>query len=130
MADQQELGRLQIVPTTTRSHVPGTELLYDADPGASASDIQYLKDKRGNHFILLPQPSRTDPTDPLRWSKTKKWAVFLNAVFYAFMGSVTGPIMAAGMTQLSDGFEVSFQKLTWANGATLVCQGVGNIFWM
>ncbi|KAF9766320.1 hypothetical protein IL306_001299 [Fusarium sp. DS 682] len=113
------------VETTTSIRPPGTELLYD-----NASHLQYVKDKQGNHIILVPQPSTTDPNDPLRWSRAKKWIVFLNGVFYAFMGSVTGPIMAAGMIPLTQKFVVSLQKLTYANGATLICQGVGNVFWM
>ncbi|EMT70411.1 major facilitator superfamily domain-containing protein [Fusarium oxysporum II5] len=111
--------------TTTSIRPPGTELLYD-----NASYLQYVKDKQVNHIILVPQPSTNDPNDPLRWSRAKKWIVFLNGVFYAFMGSVTGPIMAAGTIPLTQKFGVSLQKLTYANGATLICQGVGNIFWM
>lgn len=34
------------------------------------------------------------------------------------------------MVQLSEFFEVSLQKLTYANGATLVCQGVATTIWM
>ncbi|KAF4333209.1 major facilitator superfamily domain protein [Fusarium beomiforme] len=109
----------------TNIRPPGTELLYD-----NTSHLQYVQDKQGNHIILVPQPSTVDPNDPLRWSKAKKWTVFLNGVFYAFMGSVTGPIMAAGMIPLTQKFGVSLQKLTYANGATLICQGVGNVFWM
>lgn len=34
------------------------------------------------------------------------------------------------MVQLSAFFKVPFQKLTYANGATLVCQGVATTIWM
>lgn len=34
------------------------------------------------------------------------------------------------MVQLSEVFQVSFQKLTYANGATLICQGVATTLWM
>ncbi|KAF5566668.1 major facilitator superfamily transporter [Fusarium phyllophilum] len=125
MANQQDTDATMHVETATSTRPPGTELLYD-----NASHLQYVKDTQGNHIILVPQPSTTDPNDPLRWSRAKKWIVFLNGVFYAFMGSVTGPIMAAGMIPLTKQFGVSLQKLTYANGATLICQGVGNIFWM
>ncbi len=46
------------------------------------------------------------------------------------LGSVTGPIMAAGMLPLAETFGETLQRLTYANGATLICQGVGNILWM
>lgn len=113
-------------------HTPGTELLYEIGNARStrAAHLQFKEGRDGNHVLLVPQPSLTDPNDPLRWSKAKKWATLLNGVFYAFMGSVTGPIMAAGMVSLSVTFGTTLQKLTYANGATLICQGVGNIFWM
>ncbi|KAM0321499.1 hypothetical protein ACHAPQ_009395, partial [Fusarium lateritium] len=130
MSNQQDSNAVTYVETTASIRPPGTELLYDIDNhGVSTNHLQYVKDKQGNHVILVPQPSTTDPNDPLRWSKAKKWIVFLNGVFYAFMGSVTGPIMAAGMIPLTQQFGVSLQKLTYANGATLICQGVGNVFW-
>jgi hypothetical protein len=35
-----------------------------------------------------------------------------------------------GMIQLSEFFGKSLTYLTYANGATLICQGFGNLFWM
>jgi hypothetical protein len=79
---------------------PGTEILYDeeGEHGATSKWLHTLQhvQKGDSHILLVPQPSLTDPNDPLRWSLVKKWAVLVNAVFYAFMGAVTGPIMAAG----------------------------------
>ncbi|KAJ3533535.1 hypothetical protein NM208_g7943 [Fusarium decemcellulare] len=110
---------------------PGTELLFDSgDSCAPECGLQFVQGRDGSHIVLVPQPSLTDPNDPLRWSKLKKWGTFLNAIGYSFMGSVTGPIMAAGMISLAETFNESLQRLTYANGATLICQGVGNIFWM
>ncbi|KAJ9610535.1 hypothetical protein H2200_005312 [Cladophialophora chaetospira] len=113
---------------------PGTELLYDAGVGKGAQHrrlegLQHVK-KGDSHILLVPQPSLTDPNDPLLWSTRKKWIAFSNALLYSFLGAVTGPIMAAGMVQLSEAFHVPFQKLTYANGATLVCQGVATTLWM
>ncbi|OJJ33646.1 hypothetical protein ASPWEDRAFT_114016 [Aspergillus wentii DTO 134E9] len=106
---------------------PGTEILYDND-NAYANRLQH-RSKGDSRILLVPQPS-SDPNDPLRWSRTKKGFIFANACWYAFMGSITGPIMAGGMNQLSQFFGKSLQQLTYANGATLVCQGVFNIVWM
>ncbi|KAH7147173.1 major facilitator superfamily domain-containing protein [Dactylonectria estremocensis] len=131
MVNHQDADRQGEITPAGYNHAPGTELLFKSGkPGALTHDLQFVQDRNGNHIILVPQPSITDPNDPLRWSKLKKWATFLNGVAYAFMGSVTGPIMAAGMIPLTQKFGVSLQKLTYANGATLICQGVGNIFWM
>ncbi|KAH8668665.1 major facilitator superfamily domain-containing protein [Xylariales sp. PMI_506] len=109
---------------------PGTEVLFDN--GRRSSEIAHLQfiQHGENRILLVPQPSLNDVNDPLRWSKAKKWGTLLNGVGYAFLGSVTGPIMAAGMIPLSLSFGETLQRLTYANGATLICQGVGNIFWM
>ena len=128
---------------------PGTELLYDQedDQGDQAWRLHTLQHvKEGDaHILLVPQPSLTDPNDPLLWPSVKKWLAFANGLGYSFLGAVTGPIMAAGklavllaviclleigMVQLSEFFQVPFQKLTYANGATLVCQGVATTLWM
>ena len=68
---------------------PGTALLFDTHHGKA-------------RVLPVPQPSLTDPNDPLKWPKLKKWLVLLLGSLYAFMGSVTGPIMAAGMGSYSN----------------------------
>lgn len=79
---------------------PGTELLYDAgaEQGAQSRHLHSLQHvKKGDgHILLVPQPSLTDPNDPLLWSGRKKWIAFTNGLGYSFLGAVTGPIMAAG----------------------------------
>ncbi|KAF2014632.1 MFS general substrate transporter [Aaosphaeria arxii CBS 175.79] len=120
MADQ--------IHSTPSAHVPGTERLF-AEPNSGEVDLQFIS-KGDTLIVLVPQPSLNDPNDPLRWSNKKKWVTFINGTAYAFMGSVTGPIMAAMMIRLTQAFHEPLQRLTYANGATLICQGVGNIFWM
>lgn len=106
---------------------PGTEYLYDLTLKHHA--LQHAPD--GDHHVLLvPQPSLTDPNDPLRWPTWKKWMTLTNALTYSFFGGVTGPIMAAGLIELATRFDMPLQKLVYANGATLICQGVFTIFWM
>lgn len=38
--------------------------------------------------------------------------------------------MLEGMLQLAAFFDVSLAMVSYANGATLICQGFGNLFWM
>lgn len=106
---------------------PGTEYLYDI--GGTHDVLQHVKDG-DDHVLLVPQPSLTDPNDPLRWPTWKKWMTFVNALTYSFFGGVTGPIMAAGLNLLAERFDQPLQKLVYANGATLICQGVFTILWM
>lgn len=128
---------------------PGTEILYDvAEDGSSSRRLHHLQHaKHGNgHLLLVPQPSLTDPNDPLRWSTAKKWVTFVNALGYAFMGAVTGPIMAGcksslwplylaqliilGMVEAAAFYDTSIQRMTYTVGATLICQGVATTLWM
>jgi MFS family permease len=113
---------------------PGTEILYDqeGEHGEASRRLHQLQhiQKGDSHILLIPQPSLTDVNDPLRWPVLKKWATFSNGLAYSFLGAVTGPIMAAWMVQGSLFFGVSLQELSYANGATLVCQGVATTLWM
>jgi hypothetical protein len=66
---------------------PGTEILMDEDsPGATECRLHQLQHaKTGDgHILLVPQPSLTDPNDPLLWSAPMKWTVLMNGVAYAF----------------------------------------------
>jgi hypothetical protein len=82
-------------------HAPGTERLYDLSSGNDEEanflhSLQHVQ-KGDSHVLLVPQPSITNPNDPLRWSSMKKTLTFANGLAYSFLGAVTGPIMAAGM---------------------------------
>jgi hypothetical protein len=74
---------------------PGTETLIDEDNNEYIHTLQHAK-KGDGHILLVPQPSLTDPNDPLRWPTWKKWVVFVNGLFYSFIGSNIGPIMSGG----------------------------------
>jgi len=91
-----ESGTVDAIEAVYRP-APGTEILYDVDDGVASKKLHNLQHvKKGDgHLLLVPQPSLTDPNDPLRWSTLKKWVAFLNALGFSFMGSVTGPIMTA-----------------------------------
>lgn len=107
---------------------PGTEYLYDVS--GTHDVLQHVNNGCDHQVLLVPQPSLTDPNDPLRWPPWKKWMTFVNALTYSFFGGVTGPIMAAGVDLLAERFQVPIQKLVYANGATLICQGVFTVLWM
>ncbi|KAJ5640016.1 uncharacterized protein N7484_007878 [Penicillium longicatenatum] len=109
--------------------VPGTELLIDQDKSHAIQQYQYVA-HGDSRLLLVPQPSLTDPNDPLLWPRWKKWAVFGNSLFFAFNGGVTGPMMAAGIIGLSAFFQRSLADITYSNGATLICQGFGTLLWM
>jgi hypothetical protein len=53
---------------------PGTETLIDENNNEYIHTLQHAK-KGDGHILLVPQPSLTDPNDPLRWPTWKKWIV-------------------------------------------------------
>ena len=85
---------------------PGTEILFDEakNHGAFAERLHSLKhvQKGDSRILLVPQPSTVDPNDPLSWSQVKKSLTFFNACWYAFMGSITGPIMVRMLMNLTN----------------------------
>ncbi|CAI7616608.1 unnamed protein product [Penicillium manginii] len=112
---------------------PGTEILFDGGSGDGIlADGSQLKHRTSGdrRVLLVPQPSTNDPNDPLNWTTSKKSVTFFNGCWYAFMGAITGPIMAAGMNQLSVIFGKTTQQLSYANGACLINQGIWNCVWM
>ncbi|KAI1612435.1 major facilitator superfamily domain-containing protein [Exophiala viscosa] len=113
-------------PQEVDLHVPGTEILLDLD---GHNHLQHAKSGHGQ-VLLVPQPSLTDPNDPLRWPRWKKWMVFANALLYTFLGSNIGPIMSGGMEQQSAYFGIPIGHLSWAAGISLLCSGVSTIFWV
>lgn len=99
MADRNNSADSGDVIESVFVNAPGTEILMDDDGSGATSrhlhTLQHAKTGDG-HILLVPQPSLTDPNDPLRWSKAWKWTVLMNGVAYAFNGGVTGPMMAGG----------------------------------
>ncbi|KAJ5910461.1 hypothetical protein N7504_005104 [Penicillium tannophilum] len=115
--------------TEEHSSAPGTELLIDQDNSDAIQHYQHVA-HGDSHLLLVPQPSLTDPNDPLLWPRGKKWTVFGNGLFYSFNGAVTGPMMAGGMIGLSTFFQRPLADIAYSNGATLICQGFGTLLWM
>ncbi|KAJ6561902.1 MFS general substrate transporter [Mycena capillaripes] len=86
---------------TKEPHVPGTAL-FSEDPNATAYaayegiDIHTLQHATGKHkdIILVPQPSRLDPNDPLLWPTWKKHMFFLILIYGTVLAGAVGPLVA------------------------------------
>lgn len=105
MARRNRTGEASTRPVSVA--IPGTEVLYDLGNSDQTNNLQHVKHGDG-HILLVPQPSLTDASDPLRWTKWKKWVVLFNAMWYSFNGGVTGPIMSGGMIS---GASFSFESM-------------------
>ncbi|KAF7336960.1 MFS general substrate transporter [Mycena venus] len=96
------------------AHVPGTAL-FSEDPNATAYaayegiDINMLQHATGKHkdIILVPQPSRLDPNDPLLWPAWKKHLFFLILVYGTVLAGAVGPLVAADQTHIAALFGAS-----------------------
>ncbi|KAH6984738.1 major facilitator superfamily domain-containing protein [Ilyonectria sp. MPI-CAGE-AT-0026] len=108
---------------------PGTELLIYDENNESHKNLQ-TTGKDDIRIILVPQPSLTDPNDPLRWPLWKKWVVFSHGLAYSFFGSIVGPIMSGGMVQQAAFYSIPITKLSWAAGIYLLMSGVSTMFFM
>ncbi|KAJ7067245.1 MFS general substrate transporter [Mycena amicta] len=103
-----------VLEDTKLAHVPGTAL-FSEDPNATAYaayegvDISQLQHATGKHseIILVPQPSRLDPNDPLLWPKWKKHLFFLILVYGTLLVGAVGPLVAADQSHIAALFNVS-----------------------
>ena len=116
------------------SHTPGTELLFDprdrSSPEALAAKSKLQHRKHGDKSLILqPQPSIVDRNDPLSWSSRAKLMTYFNALFYAFDGSMLGPLMSAGFLGLATLYKRPLSDISQFNGSILITQGLGNIIW-
>lgn len=66
------------------AYAPGTEILYDSGTKDGLHGLQHVRNG-DSHILLVPQPSLTDPNDPLRWSTARKWATLLNGMWYSYV---------------------------------------------
>lgn len=110
------------------SSAPGTELLFDEHAISANVDIQ-TREYHNETLILQPQPSVKDPNDPLRWPSWLKTSTYLNGLFFAFNGSMLGPLMSAGFLGLSKIYGRPLSDIAQFNGSILITQGLGNIVW-
>ncbi|KAJ6507772.1 MFS general substrate transporter [Mycena vitilis] len=99
---------------TEETHVPGTAL-FSEDPNATAYaayegiDIHLLQHATGKYkdIILVPQPSRIDPNDPLLWPTWKKHMFFLILIYGTVLAGAVGPLVAADQTHIAALFHAS-----------------------
>ncbi|KAJ7141221.1 MFS general substrate transporter [Mycena epipterygia] len=103
-----------VLEDTKLAHVPGTAL-FSEDPNAAAYaaydgiDISTLQHGTGKDkdIILVPQPSKTDPNDPLLWPKWKKHLFFLILVYGTVLAGAVGPLVASDQTHIAKLFNAS-----------------------
>lgn len=74
MQDETGSAATKAYVETTYRVAPGTETLIDEGNNGYIHTLQHAK-KGDGHILLVPQPSLTDPNDPLRWPTWKKWLV-------------------------------------------------------
>ena len=121
------MGFLGILEDTKLPHVPGTVILNE-EAAKSENLTSGLKHGTGKdaHIVLAPQPS-DDPNDPLNWSQTKKFInIFIIGLGAILNAATMGPLLNAGMFDISQEFNVPIGNITLISGYQLLvvaCSG-------
>lgn len=113
-----------------RKNVTGTIVMMDNDDESTnpASTHESLSLKRSNTGVILhPQP-HNDPNDPLNWPIWRRDLCLLIVGFQTFLGGGQGPILAAGMSVLSEEFDKSLPTIAYLVGIFMLALGLGSVF--
>ncbi|KAF5550684.1 major facilitator superfamily transporter [Fusarium mexicanum] len=112
-----------------REAVPGTEQLIDAKVNLKLENRHHVGQ---SDIVLIPQPTSCG-SDPLTWSKRKKYYQLLLVALYACAFSFGKNTLGAAWTTVSKDTGVSLTNMTGGsalNYLLLVCWGFVNIWWM
>ncbi|KIW12694.1 hypothetical protein PV08_09972 [Exophiala spinifera] len=89
------------------------------------SDGQALQRKKGTSIVLVPQPTRNDPNDPLNWPFAKRVAAFWSVLFLSALCNFCITGLAPGFGQLIEEFHISLTQVTWLISACLLGEFMG-----
>ncbi|OQV07286.1 hypothetical protein CLAIMM_11741 [Cladophialophora immunda] len=76
-------------------------------------DRQQLQHKNGTSIVLVPQPTRNDPNDPLNWLLSKRVTPFWSVLWLSALCNfyITG--LVPGFGPPIEEFDISLTQVTW-----------------
>ncbi|EOA81431.1 uncharacterized protein SETTUDRAFT_72109, partial [Exserohilum turcica Et28A] len=80
--------------------------------------------------VLFPQPSPTDPNDPLRWPPWKKHVAFVSVCAFTFMTNFAIGGLAPAFYVLSTEFDKTMGEVSHLLLYPILVLGVFNFFWV
>lgn len=113
-----------------RKNVTGTIVMMENDDESTNAPSTHdsLSLKRSNTGVILhPQP-QNNPNDPLNWPIWRRDLCLLIVGFQTFLGGGQSPILAAGMSQLSEEFDLSLPVIAYLVGIFMLALGLGSVF--
>ncbi|RMZ72263.1 MFS transporter [Pyrenophora seminiperda CCB06] len=81
-------------------------------------------------IILSPQPSPTDPNDPLRWPRWKKHVAFVSVCAFTFLTNFGLGGLAPAFYVMSREFDKSMDEMSHLLLWPLLVLGIFNFFWV
>ncbi|KIW91721.1 uncharacterized protein Z519_07689 [Cladophialophora bantiana CBS 173.52] len=84
------------------------------------------KRTKDGQVILDPQPDDS-LNDPLNWPAWRRDIALLSLGFYCMLGGGMTPILAAGFTNVSQSFHVSYSSVALTTGLYMMGMGVGSV---
>ncbi|KAK3326925.1 major facilitator superfamily domain-containing protein [Cercophora scortea] len=112
------------------AHVPGTALLEQEFTGQGIHHLEHLKSTivRGEHIILVPQPS-DDPNDPLNWPLWARDLLFLLFAYCCLLciGGI-GPILSLLTLDLVAEWGITFTDVSLLTGYSLCTTACSGLF--
>ncbi|KAH8816731.1 major facilitator superfamily domain-containing protein [Xylogone sp. PMI_703] len=72
-----------------------------------------LQLEEGTDIVLIPQPNRNDPNDPLSWPRWKRLTAYWVILFYSGIVNFQISGISPGFRQLSEEFHVTNNQLTY-----------------
>lgn len=107
------------------ANVTGTVVMLD-DPDDLTLRSDSVMKRSDTGVILVPQPQNS-PNDPLNWLIWKRDLCLLIIGFQLFLGGGQLPILAAGLSQLSQEFHEPLTTISYLVGGFMLALGCGSV---
>lgn len=87
-----------------------------------------LIETRSDAIILVPKPSK-DPSDPLNWSRRRKWLNVSLVLFYVFSTGIGGASVYSVLEPISQDTGITIAQLNTGTGFLFLMAGWSNLIW-
>ncbi|KAK4116145.1 MFS general substrate transporter [Canariomyces notabilis] len=104
--------------------------LHELDKTEGTVQLRNASSPESSSLVLFPQPSATDPNDPLRWPRWKKHVAFLSVCAFTFLTNYGIGGLAPAFYILSIEFDKSMAQTSDLLLWPILVLGAFNFFWV
>ncbi|EER24471.1 hypothetical protein D8B26_005207 [Coccidioides posadasii str. Silveira] len=119
----EPLGLRQQPARVSASSLPSP---YPPSRSSSRNPAPQQKRTPDGKIVLDPQPEES-LNDPLNWPQWRRDLALLSLGFYCMIGGGMTPILAAAFNDVSEEYNVSFQKVALTTGLYMLGLGIGSV---